>query len=228
MDTNVVVRRRLRNLSSTKTSWPIIEYALTAPNGEKDMSDQLKMRLVSYKTLPTLSLPTGYQIRSYTTGDEAIWADIINRAGDLGEYTAQDVEQKLTGLSKFRTEGLLFITTDDGEAVATACAWLDNEGDWRSGQLHMVAVVPEHRGRKLSYFASAEVCRVFERWGVPEVHLTTDEFRKAAVKVYVDLAFSPVIRNIEHYDRWIAVYEEYGLPEQAKRITDHKLMALSA
>ncbi len=186
------------------------------------MPDQLKMRLISYDDLPAIAPPSGYKLRSYRPGDEAIWSDIINRAGHLGEYTAETTRQVLTVVPKFRHEGLLFISTEEGAAVATACAWLDTENDWRRGQLHMVAVVPEHQGRKLSYWASAEVCKVFRNWGVPEVYLSTDEFRKAAVKAYINLGFRPMIRNYEHYDRWIAVYTEYGMEGEANKIAQWK------
>ena len=189
------------------------------------MSDQLKMRLLTHDGLPTISLPTGYRLRSYRPGDEAAWADIVNRAGHLGEYTPDSVEETLTGLPQFRPEGLLFVTTDADEPVATACAWLSRHDEWRSGQLHMVAVVPEHQGKKLSYWISAEVCHVYRRWGVPEVFLTTDEFRKAAVKVYINLGFRPVLRTAEHYGRWINVYREHGLASKAATIAEQKRMA---
>ena len=190
------------------------------------MPDQLRMRRLSHEGLPEIRLPDGYRIRSYRPGDEAAWADIINRAGDLGTPDVESTRETLTGLPRFHPEGLLFVTTDDDEPVATACAWLTREDVWTAAQLHMVAVVPEHRGRNLSYWVSAAVCHVFRSWGVPEVFLSTDEFRLAAVKVYVRLGFRPVIRNAAHFDRWIAVYRTYGLEEEAQRIVRQKETAL--
>jgi len=186
------------------------------------MSDQLKMRRLHYKGLPDLALPAGYRLRTYRPGDEAAWADIINRAGQLGEYTPEKVRDALTGQDRFHAEGLVFIETHAGEAVATACAWLNRADDWRAGQVHMVAVVPEHQGKRLSYWASVAVCRVFERWGVPQVFLLTDEFRKAAVKVYLNLSFRPVIRSKDHYDRWIEVFRSYGREDEADRLIAEK------
>ncbi|HQK23386.1 MAG TPA: hypothetical protein PLM66_10915, partial [Candidatus Latescibacteria bacterium] len=61
----------------------------------------------------------------------------------------------------------------------------------------------------------AAVLHVFRDWGVPDVYLTTDEFRTAAVKVYIQLDFEPVIRTPEHYQRWCAVYRSYGMEERA-------------
>ena len=189
------------------------------------MSDQLKMRRVSFDGLPEVVLPPGYRLHSYQPGDEATWADVINRAGHLGEYTPEKVKLTLTGLPRFRPEGLLFVVTDEGETVATACAWQSREDEWAVAQLHMVAVVPEHQGKRLSYWVSAAVCHVLRQWGTGEVMLLTDEFRKAAVKVYVNLGFHPVIRSAEHFDRWIAIYREYGLPVAADRIAEDKRSA---
>jgi mycothiol synthase len=188
------------------------------------MPDQLRMRRLSHEGLPEIVLPSGYHMRSYREGDETAWADIINRAGDLGEYTPEKAMNALIGSTKFHPEGLLFVMTDDGEPVATACAWLPEQFEWRWGQLHMVAVVPEHQGKRLSYWVSAAVCDVYRRWGVPEVQLTTDEFRLAAVKVYVNLGFRPVMRTVEHYDRWIDVYTSYGLDELVEGIREQKRM----
>jgi mycothiol synthase len=157
-------------------------------------------------------------LRHYRPGDEAAWADIINRAGALGEYTEEKVVSTLTGLPKFHAEGLLFVTTEEDTPVATACAWLERNDDWRFGQVHMVAVVPEHQGKRLSYWVSVAVCHVYKAWGVPEVYLTTDEFRLAAVKVYINLGFKPVMRTLEHYDRWITVYRSYGMEDRVREL----------
>jgi len=186
------------------------------------MPDQLKMRRLAYEDLPALSLPAGYRLRSYQSGDEAVWAEIINRAGQLGQQTPEKVRAGLTGQDRFHPEGLLFVTTEDGEPVATACAWLSAKDDWRAGQVHMVAVVPEHQGKRLSYWASIAVCQVFRSWGVPEIFLLSDEFRKAAVKVYINLGFRPIIRSKEHYDRWIHVFRSYGLEEQAALLREER------
>ncbi len=183
------------------------------------------MRRLTHQGLPELRLPAGYALRPYRTGDDGIWADLINRAGDLGEWDTAKVHEKLTGLPQFHPEGLLFVTTDKGTAVATACAYLEDADDWRSGRLHMVAVVPEHRGRRLSCWATLAVCTVFRRWGVPAVHLTTDEYRLAAVKVYVNLGFRPVFRTPDHYGRWIALYETYELTELAEGVRRQKSAA---
>ena len=191
------------------------------------MAGQLKMRRLSHEGLPEIQLPEGYHIRSYRPGDEAAWADIINRAGDLGEHTAESARESLTGKPHFHPEGLLFVTTDTGDPVATACAWLFREDIWTAGQLHMVAVVPEHQGKRLSYWVSAAVCHVHRRWGVSEIVLTTDEFRLAAVKVYINLGFRPVMRTPEHFDRWITVYETYGLSAEAKSIRQQKALSSS-
>lgn len=184
------------------------------------MPDQLKMRRLSYDGLPLVSLPAGYRLRTYRPGDEAAWADIINRAGQLGEHTPDKVRTSLTGQDRFHPEGLVFVTTDEGEPVATACAWLNTRDDWRTGQVHMVAVVPEHQGKRLSYWASVAICHIFRSWGIPQIFLLTDEFRKAAVKVYLNLGFRPIIRSREHYERWIGMFRLYGLDDEAARFRE--------
>ncbi len=187
------------------------------------MPDQLKMRRLTSVTLPDIVLPEGYSLRSYRDGDDETWADIITRSGDLGEHSAETTRQKLTGLTRFKPEGLLFIEAA-GEPVATACAWRDRDDQWDTGQVHMVAVVPEHRGHRLSYWVSAAVCHVLRDWGMREVILTTDEFRKAAVKVYLNLGFLPVIRNESHWDRWAAVYAEYGITGLAEHMRNRAIV----
>lgn len=182
------------------------------------MNDQLRMRRLGIDPLPPVTPPEGYSIRPFRPGDEAAWADIITRAGQLGEYNEEKARNGLMSRPQFHAEGLLFVTDDEGEAVGTACAWMARPDDWRIGSVHMVAVLPEHRGHRLSYWVSLEVCHVFHRWGVPEVYLHTDAFRVAALKVYIDLGFRPVIRTPEHYARWRDVFRTLDMRDRIAMI----------
>ncbi len=175
---------------------------------------QLKMVRTDYESMPDLVMPTPYEIRTYQPGDEHHWANIINRAGHLGEFDSQSVKEKLTGQPQFTPECLLFATIDE-EPVATACAWRDGDSNRRQGQLHMVAVIPEHQGHRLAYWLSLEAMRKHQDWGMRRLVLFTDDFRLAAVKTYANLDWQPVYRAPGHFERWHDVYSKLGILDEA-------------
>jgi mycothiol synthase len=165
------------------------------------MPGQLRMRRTHYRGLPPLQLPDGYALRTYRDGDETHWARIINAVGSLGTWDESRVRRELTGRPQFDPEGLFFVVSD-ATPVATACAWRDRLGEAEVGQLHMVAVAPEHQGRRLGTAASVAAVRYFEAHGFAAVYLLTDDVRLAAVRTYLDIGFEPVFPEPDHVERW--------------------------
>ncbi len=68
---------------------------------------QLQMQRPNLVGLGEVSLPQGYQIRTYRPGDEAVWADIVNNSLGPG-WDAERCRDKITGCPQFRPDGLFF------------------------------------------------------------------------------------------------------------------------
>lgn len=171
---------------------------------------QLVMSRKGLDDLPEMLLPEGYQIRAYQPGDETAWAEVINSTGNLGNWDVNNSKENLTQRPQFWPDGLFLVTHND-EVVGTACAWRESPDDTEIGWLHMVAVKPEHQGKHLGYFVSLAVLRYFKAKDFLEVRLLTDDFRLAAIKIYLDLGFEPLYRDESHHNRWPIVFQQLGL-----------------
>lgn len=167
-------------------------------------SRQLRMVHRSPDDLPEIGLPKGYELRTYIPGDEAAWAEIMNTG--IGSWTVERVHEELTGKPQFRADGLFFITCQD-KAVASACAWTLEPGELEKGYLHMVCVLPEHRGKQLGYLVTLAVLHYFREHGFKEVWLSTDDQRLPAVKSYLRLGFEPFYEDDAHVERWQNVFK---------------------
>ena len=97
--------------------------------------------------------------------------------------------------------------------VATLTAHLDAHGD---GWIHMVGALQEVRGKKLGHAMLARGLERLKAGGVPRVWLTTDDFRRPAIKNYLAAGFCPVICEDNSSDaipmdeRWNKLLDEMG------------------
>ena len=173
---------------------------------------QLRMRRPNLDDLPPLTVPSGYSLRTYRPGDEAAWAEIMNSEGGIGTgWTPDLVRARLIDQPQFDPVGLFFATCDaeNGRPVASATAWRVPPEETRTGCLHMVAALPEHRGHGLGRMVNLAVLRYFRDRGFGDIVLSTDDFRVAAVRCYLSLGFVPVYRDdpaSDHPTRWSAVF----------------------
>jgi mycothiol synthase len=171
---------------------------------------QLKMIRPNLDDLPEVEIPEGYELRTYRPGDEAAWAEIISTG--LGTATADDCREKLTSKPQFLPFGLFFATFD-GKPVGSACAWRESEDEWLKGYVHMVCVLPEHRGKHLGYWLTLAVLRFFRDQGFREAFLDTNDWRLPAIKSYLNLGFEPHYFDDSHRKRWQKVFEELRITQ---------------
>ena len=168
------------------------------------------------------ALPPGYRFRTYVPGDEAGWAALMN-TGEMNEWDVARVEEKLTGCPwpQFDPQGLFVITYGPDEVMAgSACAWLVDPAETERGTLHMVCVLPEHRGARLSYPLCLAVLHRFRERGFKRVGLSTHDWRLGAVKVYLHLGFQPWYRKPGQQEQWAAVLKALDWKEPVTPIVE--------
>ncbi|NOZ21187.1 MAG: GNAT family N-acetyltransferase [Planctomycetes bacterium] len=171
---------------------------------EQTKRPQLLMCRPNLNDLPSIQVPEGYEVRTYQPGDEAVWADVVNRSFGGKERTAENAREVIMNRPQFEPDRLFFVTKD-GEAVGTACAWERGGHPEGTGYLHMVGVVPGHQGHGLGKLLVSLVLDCFRRKGYRQVMLHTDDFRLPAIKSYLRAGFDPVIRDDEERLRWDAI-----------------------
>lgn len=174
---------------------------------QEQQKRQLLMLRPGLDNLPAIRVAPGYAARTYQPGDDAVWADVINRSFGGKPRTPEDARNAIMSQPVFEPDRLFFVTRD-GQGVGTACAWYKNEFPADTGYLHMVAVAPEHQGHGLGGLLVALVLDCFKRKGYRKVVLHTDDFRLPAIRSYLRAGFEPVYRDQDDRDRWAAILEK--------------------
>ena len=174
---------------------------------DNTVEDQLRMVLHSLEKLPRLQCPDGYYIRTYQKGDEAHWAQIMDRSFADQDRTAQDTYTNVINQPNFDPNGFCFVVHKD-IPIGTACAWNRHLRGKPIGYIDMLAVLPEHTGHKLGKWLTVFLLHYFKAQPVASVMLDTDDFRLPAIKNYLNLGFVPVYVRENHVLRWRNVFEK--------------------
>lgn len=178
---------------------------------------QLKMEFRDFSTIPDIPVPENYVLRNYLEGDEAGLSRVYI-AGDLGMETPELVREKLIEHPCFTPERM-FVLEYDGEIVGTACAWA-NAQDSSKGYLHMVGVLDGHRGKHLGAFVTVATMKYHRGHGFTAQQLDTDDWREAAVKLYLDLGYVPVLVDDSHAARWRTLAAKLHRPKALAEAID--------
>ena len=170
---------------------------------------QLKMYWFPDTPINDPPLPEGYSISNYKTeADKLAWVECCKNGlvGDDADEKAFD--DSITSWKEIDLYNDVFYLDHEGEHVGTITAFVrkDNIGD-----VHMVGLRTEYRGKGLSKYMMAAALKHLRAKGVKYALLTTDEWRKGAVKGYLSAGFLPVEYNVGMELRWRAVLEEYGI-----------------
>lgn len=162
----------------------------------------------SLTTLPPLEVPPGYELRHFYPGDEAAWAALVARNGQLGEWTVDTAQPYFATASRMPLDGAFFVTAAK-TPVATAQLHLKSDQDTdATPELGWVAVDPAQHGHGLAAVASLAVMHYAASTGHGEIYLLTDDWRLPAIAIYLKLGFDPWITDLSHPDRWQAVREQ--------------------
>lgn len=142
-----------------------------------------------------------YRIRAFAPGDEAGWERIVAEA--FGVRVRFD---ELKAGAAYRPERVFFAVDGENRPVATATCW-EAPGLYPAGcaVLHMVGVLPAHRGHALSRFTCRAVMRQARQEDFEQMVLRTDDARLPAIRTYMHLGFAPRPVGEAQLPRWADV-----------------------
>ena len=170
--------------------------------------------------MPEIPLPAGYHYETYPDGDRDVWIEIEKSAKEFDTR-----EQGLDAWKRYYAEHtdelpgrMVFVVNEAGEKVATATAFYDIRGIDQSadGWLHWVAVRREDQGKGLSKPLISHVIQIMKALGQTHCKIPTQTTTWVAVKVYLDLGFRPIEKNlVNSRDGWRII----------KRLTDHPALS---
>ena len=171
---------------------------------------QLKMYRLAGMPYKEYDLPEGYSISKYRDEkDKLAWVECCKNGlvGDDADEKAFD--ESITSNPNINIFNDVFFLDYNGEHIGTVTAFVVKEKNY--GDMHMVGIRTDYRGRGLAKYLSQITIKEMEKRGVKYTLLTTDEWRKGAVKSYLSAGFLPVKYDRGMIPRWEAVLEEYGL-----------------
>jgi mycothiol synthase len=158
---------------------------------------QLRMRRKSLEDLADSEMPEGFELRTFRPGDETGWAELMT--GAIGDWDEGSTERQFLGDPGVKVDGIFFLVAGN-EYVATATDKRLPSPD--IGYLHMVAVSPHRRGKRLGRCISLAALRHMIARGCREAILDTDDYRLPAIRTYLGLGFLPEMLETDHSARW--------------------------
>ncbi|MBR5410921.1 MAG: GNAT family N-acetyltransferase [Clostridia bacterium] len=174
--------------------------------------EQLKMYFLPGTPLSAPPLPEGITLSRFDGSEKDLhaWAECL-RDGQLieGRSDEQAYADTIAGIDDIvPTEDIWFLDKN-GEHVATVTGFLYR--DENVGDIHMVGVRKDCRGQGLSKYVLAAATGHVLKKGPRYIKLTTDEFRRAAIRSYLSMGFRPVLYDYGMEKRWLAVMESFGV-----------------
>ncbi len=153
-----------------------------------------------------------YYIRNFReTEDEiAAWIEICKNGLFGPDAGREGYVSSITNVAGVVPERDIFFVCErkTDRPVATITGFVRPDG---AGDIHMVAAIPEVRDKKIGHAMLAHALEKLSRDGVEKVYLTTDEWRKPAIKNYLTAGFCPVEYDVGMPERWVGVFAEMGL-----------------
>ena len=177
--------------------------------------EQLKMYRFPGDPIRSEPLPKGYSFSTYQTdADKLAWCECCKNgliAADAGEDAFRTLIESVSGMELCRD---VFFLDCGGVHVGTITVYVAEDN---IGYLHMAGILTAFRGKGLCKFLIRRASEELESRGVSRLVLTTDDWRKSAVRTYIKEGFRPVEYDIGMQDRWEQLLEDVGL-EQAEMV----------
>jgi mycothiol synthase len=181
------------------------------------MPRQLRMIWSGTQRPQVIDLPEGYSIRSFRTGDEEKYVELLNNK-ELGYWTVDKLDSIFS--NPLSPDGIYFVTYGDA-LVAVACAQDHgvNSEQKKVGEIGWVAGEPAHKGKNIGLAVCTAVLNHLLDLGYEEIYLLTDHFRYPALKIYLKLGFEPRRDGADDRYLWQKICErlEWELSEEPKK-----------
>ncbi len=178
--------------------------------GEEMAEQQLQMvwpkRLL--KSPPEVVVAEGYALRVFEPGDEFQYVEVTRAAG----FENWDLEKLRKIQAGCLPDGLFVVEhLESGRLAATALAQRNPDAlHPEGGELGWVAARPEHGGRGLGLAVCAAATKRFLEDEFEDIYLKTDDWRLAALKVYLKLGYEPFLFAPDMKRRWAEVCGKLG------------------
>ena len=173
--------------------------------------EQLKMYWLSGTKLNPVELPEGCTIVNYRDeSDRKAWVEcckdgLIPDDADESEYV-----RLIENIKWIRETEDVFFLDYKGEHIGTITAY---RNDRQIGTTHMLGIRTAYRGRGYAKLLMRTALQHLAKQNVRYTLLTTDDWRKNAIRNYLHEGYLPVEYELGMQDRWELILEELGIEE---------------
>lgn len=162
---------------------------------------QLRLGFKGFDGLNPPTVAEGYGLRTFRPGDEEAWIAVLRTAA-FGEWDRARLDRLLSGeRSVMPYEGIWFATRED-VPVGALCTFFYRHDGPPAAEIGWVAVMPEHRSRGLAGAMVTAALTFIREQGFSYAFLKTEDYRVAAIKLYLRLGFEPEMIAPEHAEWW--------------------------
>lgn len=173
---------------------------------------QLMMYWFPDSEIKEYPLPEGYSFSNYSKEeDKKDWVEICKNGLVGDNATVEDFHNAIETREDLNPYEDMFFLDYKGEHIGTITAYVRKEDN--VGDVHMVSIRTDFRGRGLGKFMNSKALLHLKEKGVEYAFLTTDDWRKGAVKSYLNAGFLPVKYSVGMCKRWSALLKEFNIPE---------------
>jgi mycothiol synthase len=150
---------------------------------------------------PEPALPAGYRLRTWQEGDEATVPPVVGAAffGYPAMASYENFHRYLAQRGGFVPENIFVVEAPSGEAAGTTTARFVSAEE---GRLHRVGVHPDHQGRGLGKALVFRALHHLAQGGIQTAYVGTQDSRLAAVSIYLQAGFRPVLDRAVFLQRW--------------------------
>jgi mycothiol synthase len=149
---------------------------------------------------PTVNVPAGYKIRTFQQSDQDHYYKLMKVAG----WSGWDDQKLHPWLYRILPNGWYMIIHNDSNQIVASCM-ATHDPTWTTpfcGELAWLAGDPTHSGKGLGTAAAAAVTSKFIQCGYKVIHLFSEPFRLAALKIYLSLGYIPLLEPLESISIW--------------------------
>jgi GNAT superfamily N-acetyltransferase len=173
---------------------------------ERHYAHQLEMvRNSSLGLVDVPLVPDGYGLRQLRNRDEGPYDDLFHLAfADEGRFQ-ETIERTLPG-------GFFVVEHLASHELVASCVAMRGSSSPRhvQGQLGWLVTDPSHTRKGLGTIVSASVTNRLVAEGYERPFLGTEDFRIAAISIYLNLRWRPHIYRDDMEPRWRSIYGRLG------------------
>lgn len=153
-------------------------------------------------------LVSSYSIRTYQSGDEASFYDVMVQSGwqNWNDEVLQRWHQRIF------PDGWFMVIHKPSQKIVFSVMALQSNAYTGGGELGWLASDPTHSGQGLGTAISAAVTQRMLHEKCAIIHLSTEDFRLAAIKIYLKLGYCPVLYLPEMQERWQEICSQLNIP----------------